>query len=263
MVLWTLSTLTLSTQAVAQARDDRGLKIVEAAIDALGGQAYLDLRDYRAEGRAFSFDRFEDLSGMAPMITYEHYPDKFRQEIGKKRDVIYVMNGDHAWDANFKGVAEMPDAERERIQLSRQLSIDTILRFRTKEPGVEFNYLGVDFVDGRQVDKVEFADRENNAAVLSFDSSTHLPLRREWERKLPNHQREQNLELLSKYLAAKNSSVLFPYYIHRERNGQKIFESFLSEVTVGKVSAGLFERPSGKERIDVPSRNATKKGGGN
>ena len=247
--------LLISSDAVAQTRDlDRGRKIIDQAIQALGGQAYLNVRDYRGEGTAYSFTRFEELSGRAPLVNYERYPDKFRQEIGKKHDAIYVVNGDQGWDANYKGVAKMADTEVERIRFGRSLSVDTILRFRLKEPGIALTYTGTDFIDGRLVERVEFADADNNLVTISFDHLSHLPLRREWERPLPNHEREQNVETLSKYLAAKNSSVLFAYYVRRERNGIKIFEAFFNAIEVGKAPEPLFERPPGKERIDVPSR---------
>jgi hypothetical protein len=247
--------LLLSGAAAAQTRDiDRGRKIVDQAIQALGGQAWLNTRDYRAEGTAFSFTRFEEMAGRSPLVNYERYPDKFRQEVGKHHDAIYIVNGEQGWDADYKGVAKMAEAEVERIRFGRSLNVDTILRFRLKEPGITLTFTGTDMIDGRIVEKVEFADAGNNVVTISFDQMSHLPLRREWERKLPNREREQNVETLGKYVRAKNSEALFPYYIRRERNGFKIFEAFYNEVEVGKAPESLFERPGGKERIDVPSR---------
>lgn len=251
--------LLVTGAALAQSGDiDRGRKIVDQAIQALGGQAYLSVRDYRAEGTAYSFTRFEELSGRSPLVNYERLPDKFRQEAGKHHEAIYIVNGDHGWDVDYKGVAEMKEAEVARIRFGRSLNVDTILRFRLKEPGTSITFVGPDVIDGRQVEKVEFADPENNIVTISFDQQSHLPLRREWERKLPNHEREDNVETLGKYVSAKNGSVLFPYYIRRERNGIKIFEAFWDGVEIGKAPESLFERPAGKERIDVPSLNKKK-----
>jgi hypothetical protein len=244
----------------AQDRDaERGRKIIDQAIQALGGPVYLTLRDYKTEGRAFSFDRWEEINGLSPIVNYERLPDKFRQVIGKKRDVIYVLNGDQGWDSNFRGVALMATAEVERIKLSRSLSFDVVLRFRLKEAGISVLALGTDFVEGRPVDIVEVADNENRVVRMGFDQQTHLPVRREWERTLPNRQREQWVETLGKYHAAKNSPVQFPFYIRREKNGIKVYEGFVTEVEVNsRHSDSLFQRPEGKERIDVPSRRSGK-----
>ncbi len=233
----------------------RGRQILDQAVEALGGQAYLNLRDYRTEGRAFSFDHWEEISGMAPLINYQRLPDKLRQVQGKDHDVIMVINGDKGWDSTYRGVAALPAAEIERSQLSRKLSFDVILRFRLKEPGAAALFTGTDFVDGQPVDVVEFSDADLNVVKLGLAHETHLPVRREWERKLPNHEREQNVETLGKYHAAKGSVVQFPFYVLRERNGMKVFEAFIEEIdATHRLDDSLFERPKGKERIDVPSR---------
>src|SRR5258707_15267670 len=111
-----------------------------------------------SERRAFSFSRFEEVEDMAPIINYERLPGKFRQIIGKKRDIIYVVNGDHGWDSNFRGAAPMPASEIERIKLGRMLSFDVVLRFRLKEPGLSILFIGTDFVESRLVEIVEVAD---------------------------------------------------------------------------------------------------------
>jgi hypothetical protein len=253
-----LGVLLLSAALAAQTRDPvKGQKILEQAIQALGGSAYLNARDMRAEGRAYQFTRYEELSGMARIITYEKFPDKYRQEIGKDRDIIFVLNGEKAWDANFRGVAELPAEEVERIRLTRELSVDNILRYRLKEPGLEIAYTGLDLVDGRAADLVEIVDAQNRTVVIAFDQGNHLPLRREWERRLPRtNEREENVEILGKYLKLKGSNVTVPLYIRRERNGIKTFETFLTEAVINAgVSDALFHRPAGPERPD-PRRRA-------
>jgi hypothetical protein len=248
--------LLLSPPILAQdAAAARGRQILNQAIQALGGQAYLGLRDYRMEGRGFSFDHLERITGMAPILELDRLPDKYRQAQGKNRDYIVVVNDDKGWDSSFRGVAPLPAADVERIRLSRKASFDVILRFRLNEPGVEVLYTGTDFVDGQPVDVVEFSDADVNVVKLGLAHETHLPVRREWERKLPNHVREQNVETLSKYHAAKGSIVQFPFYIGRERNGIKVFEFFITEIdTNHRLDDSMFERPPGPERIDVPSR---------
>ncbi len=245
----------------AQTRDPaRGRQVLEQAIQALGGPAFLNAREFRAEGRGFQFSRYEELSGMAKLVIFEKYPDKLRQEIGKDRDIIFVFNGGHAWEKTFRGVQELPPEEVERIRFNRELSVENILRFRIEEQGLEVAHVGADLVDGRPVDLVEIVDAQNRMVTIAFDQASHLPLRREWERRNPKtREREVNVETLGKYLAAKAGSksaspqeagpVLAPYYSRRERNGIKVFELFLTEATVNpKLSDQLFQRPPGPDR---------------
>lgn len=243
----------------AQTRDAaRGRKVLEAAIEALGGPAFLEANNFRSEGRAFQFSRYEELSGMARFVAFERLPDKYRQEYGKDRDVIFVLNGEHGWEKTFRGVQELPPEEIERIRLNRSLAVENILRFRRNEEGLEVAYTGTDLVDGRAADLVEIVDSQNRTVTIAFDQASHLPLRRAWERRNPKtRERELNEEILGKYLPAKPAGkaaktaakVLAPYYTRRERNGIKIFEVFLTGVEYNvKIAASHFERPPGPER---------------
>ncbi len=247
----------------------RGRQILDQAIQALGGPAYLNERNYRAQGRAYQFSR-EQLSGMARIVVYEEFPDKYRQEIEK--DIVFVLNDDHGWEGTFRGVRELPREEMERIRLGRDLSVDNFLRFRLKEtglhptalppsgtgaagtPGLEAAFVGTDLVDGRESEIVQVTDAQNRTVTIAFDQSSHLPVRREWERRDPKtREREINVETLGKYLAVKSGKaggpLLAPYYIRREHNGIKIFEVFLTEVSSNvRLSESLFERPRGPDR---------------
>ena len=249
--------LMISACAAGQARDpERGKKILEQTVQALGGAAYLNTREFRTEGRAYQFDRYEELAGMARIVNYEKQPDKFRQEMGKDGDVVYIVNGEHGWEQTFRGVKEMLPTDVERIRSARELSVDSILRFRLKEPGLEVAHMGTDIMDGRTVDLIEIVDAQNRVVNLTVDRKSHLPIRREWVRRIPKTgDREENVETLGKYIRAKGTSIMMPTYIRRERNGIKIFEAFYNEVQAGsKLADSFFERPPGPELKDPRRR---------
>jgi hypothetical protein len=252
-----LGCLLICCSVAAQARDpERGKKVLAEAIRALGGDAYLNAREFRSVGRAYQFDRYEELAGMARVVNYEKQPDKFRQEMGKRGDVVFVFNGERGWEQTFRGVKEMLPAEVERIRIGRELSLDSLLRFRLKEPGLEVTHTGTDIIDGRTVDLVEIVDSQNRMVNLTIDRNSHLPVRREWVRfNERTREREENVETLGKYVRARGLSIMMPTYIRRERNGIKLFEAFFTEVYAGgHLADSLFERPSGKELKDPRRR---------
>ena len=117
-------------------REAKGRALLDATIQALGGQTYLNAKDLRAEGRAYQFNRYEELSGLAKFIEYERFPDKVRQELGQDKDLIIIYNGDKGWEKDFRGVREMTEDEMKRVRENRLMSVDNILRFRLKEPGL-------------------------------------------------------------------------------------------------------------------------------
>ena len=164
---------------------DRGRAILEVAIEKLGGAAFLEARDLRAEGRAFQFGRDERLSRLDRFVVYEKFPDKKRQELDKDKDRIVVFNGDQGWDKTFRGVREYSPEEMQRIRESNLLSVEHILRYRMNEPGLLVRYAGRDMIARRPVDLVEVVDAENRAVTIAVERASKLPVRREWSRRNP------------------------------------------------------------------------------
>ena len=227
---------------------DKGRAILHATIEKMGGAAFLKARDLRAEGRAFQFDRQERLSGLARFVVYEKFPDKERQELGKDKDLIVVFNGDQGWDKTFRGVREYSPEEMRRIRNSNLLSVEHILRYRMNEPGLLVRHVGGDMIARRPVDLVEVVDAENRAVTIAVERDSKLPVRRQWSRRNPRTRvRETEVEVLGKY--QKVNGILTPYYRLRERNGQKIFEAFLTRAAYNvNPPDSLFQRPPGPKR---------------
>src|SRR5579871_5499966 len=72
--------------------------LLDQAIEALGGQAYLDIQDISQEGRTYSFYHGQPSSYGVQFWRFYKYPDKDRVELTKKRDVAYVNNGDKGYE---------------------------------------------------------------------------------------------------------------------------------------------------------------------
>ncbi len=243
-----------ATQEQAPSAADKGRAILEAAIQALGGQAFLSARDVRAEGRAYQFGREQELSGMARFAEYEKFPDKVRQELGKDKDIIIVFNGEKGWDKDFHGVREYAADEMQRVLQNRVLSVEHILRYRLNEPGLTMRYVGGDIIASRPVDLVEVTDAENRVVTIAVEQASKLPVRREWSRRNPQTRvRENEMEVLGNY--QKAGAILTPFYVRRERDGQKMFEVFLTSAAYNVNPAdSLFDRPPGPERRDPHRR---------
>src|SRR6266446_2005184 len=56
-------------------------------------------------------------------------------------------------------------------------SMNNMLRSRMNEDGVEFRDAGTDIVDLKEVEWIEFSDRDHRALRMAVEKSTHLPLR--------------------------------------------------------------------------------------
>src|ERR1700730_1621798 len=76
--------------------------VLDQAIQALGGQAYLNIQDISQEGRTYSFYHGRPNSLGIVVWGFYKYPDKDRIELTKKRDVIYVYNADKGYEITYK-----------------------------------------------------------------------------------------------------------------------------------------------------------------
>ena len=94
---------------VAQENAAKAKTLIDQAIQALGGQAWLNIQDMTQQGRTYSFHRNEATSAGVLFWRFVKFPDKERVEVTKQRDVAYVYNGEHGYEITFKGTAAIED----------------------------------------------------------------------------------------------------------------------------------------------------------
>src|SRR5581483_6957148 len=150
------------TAARAETAEERGKRIVDEAIAALGGPAFLGVNNIVETGRMYSFYR-EKLQGLAVATLYTEYrrpagADKLavsqRQSFGKNNKEIYsvLFTPSEAWDITFRGARPLASDRFPRYKLSTMHDIFYILRERLHEPGMIFVSKGSDVLDNRPVE---------------------------------------------------------------------------------------------------------------
>jgi hypothetical protein len=149
-------------------------QILQQLTDALGGAAYLEVRESDCEGRLARFGHNGELTGYTNFKDYWRYPDKNRTDYSKKGVIINLYNGDRGWTLDRGGVSELPATSVADFQELTKKDINNLLRLRVKEPGMVFRYGGQDIVDLKTVDWVEISDREERTFRIAVDRSSHL-----------------------------------------------------------------------------------------
>src|ERR1051326_363914 len=76
--------------------------VLNQAVQALGGQAYLNIKDMSQEGRTYAFDHGQPAGGSIPFWLFWKAPDQQRIEITKQRDIIYIFTGGKGYEKTFK-----------------------------------------------------------------------------------------------------------------------------------------------------------------
>jgi len=214
--------------------------LLDQAIQALGGPAYLEIQDTSQEGRSYSFYHGRPNSTGLLFWRFTKFPDKERVELTKKRDVVYVYNGNQGFEITFKGTAtEDPKTMSEYIR-RRHYSLDWVLRRWLKEPGIALFFDGSAVADQKQAEQVTILNASNEAVTLYLDAVTHLPIKKSFTWRDPVD-KEKNVEeeVFDSYRMVQG--VMTPHSITRFYNGDMALQRFLSTVSYNQgLSDSMF-----------------------
>jgi hypothetical protein len=253
----------ISSQAQAQVQtqaEKRGKELIDQAVQALGGENFLNMQDRIETGRAYSYYR-DQISGLSIAKIYTRYitvaPDKSGEEVaqrereafGKDEDssVIFTENG--GWEVNWRGSKELPKDQLDRYRDTTLRNVLYIFRQRLKEPGMIFESRGAEVFENQPVDIVDITDSQNRLVTVYLHQSTKLPVRQVYAHHNPlTKERDEEVTLFSRYRDV-GSGVQWPLQIRRERNGEKTYEIFSESVLINQdLTDDLFSLPTGNEK---------------
>jgi hypothetical protein len=246
----------------AQTKQERGRKIVDEMIAALGGQNFLEMKDRVEFGRAYSFYR-EQLTGLSIARFSTRYPAtgkpgelaiEERQAFGKKEDAGAIFAAGKGWQFSFRGARPMPEDTYERYRLSTTNNLFYILRQRLKEPGMTFEYQKTDVYDNAPVNVVDITDGENRTVTVYIHASTKLPMRQIYFRRDPKtRDRNEEVTTFSKFRDV-GGGVQWPFAIQRERNGEKLLELYSDTVSINQDLPGSLFQVEGRMTVLPPAK---------
>ena len=236
----------------AEAPADRGKRVVEDALKALGGDAFRHVEDRVESGRAYSFYR-EELSGLSIARIYTRYltpvPGQIavreRQAFGKDEYSSVLFNETGAWELTFRGARPLADERYAAYKDSTLRNIFYILRQRLDEPGLTFYSQGSDLLQNQAVEIVDITDSDNRTVTIYFSQATKLPVRQVFKRRNTEFKTwDEEVTIYSKYRDV-GGGVKWPFEVHRERNGEKIYEMFSDSVEINRnLKDDLFTLPA-------------------
>lgn len=224
-----------------QGNSQKAKQIIDQAIQALGGEAYLNISDMKTEGRAYSFHHGQPNSVGTVFWRFRKFPDKDRIELTKKRDVIQIYSGDKGYEITYKGVRnlEMKD-QLEPYLRRRHYSVDLVLRQWLHQPGVALFYEGQKVAAQKETDQVTIMNK-NEAVTLNVDINTHLPVKKSYSWRDPaDKERNVEDEIFDNYRPIQN--IMTPFDTTRVYNGEMSAQTFLTNASYNQgLSDTLFD----------------------
>lgn len=219
--------------------------ILEQAIQALGGQNYLNLRDREQQGRIYGFHHGRATGAGGVFWGFYEFPDKERLELTKERDIAELYVGNRAWELTYKGAHPLEKKDLEDYLRRRKFSLDIVLRTWVNDPSVVLLSEGFAIAAQHPSQQVTLINAHDEAVTLYFDNDTHLPVKKSFTWRDPvDKQKNLEEEVYENYRSA--SGVMVPYSFTRFFNGDMASQRFLNSVTINQpLDPAMFDPNSG------------------
>jgi hypothetical protein len=214
--------------------------LLDQMVQALGGQAYLNIQDISQQGRTYSFYHGQPNSVGTLFWRFYRYPDKERIELTKQRDVAFVYNGDKGYEITYKGTAlEDPKTVTEYVR-RRQHSLEWLVRKWLNEPGIALFYEGSTVAEEHPAEQVTILSPKNDSVTIYISTDNHLPIKKSYSWRDPMDKlRSTEDEVYDGYRNVQG--IMTPFSITRFLNGDMSNQRFLNSVTYNTgVSVSLF-----------------------
>jgi hypothetical protein len=239
--------LLVGSRLFARGQDEAKIqKLFQDAIQAMGGDAFLNVTDMVSNGTFYLFDREGNSSDLVKFDDYTKLPDKNRSEAGnrkKERDVtVFNLEKKEGWI--LEGQKDTRDATPDEMEVFKnevKHSLDTIFRTRYKDPENKLFYLGPSDADV-QLEMVRLLDPENDEVTIYFDRLSKLPAKLEYQvvDKRGLHYRET--QEFSQWHVIQGVNT--PLRIDIARNGHKYIQQFVLKITYNtKLQDSFFSKP--------------------
>ncbi len=244
MLAWALAAPTPS--AAAQNGDDAAAKNAQQAraaldrmVQALGGQAWLDMKNQEREGFIAAFFHGNPDAGTTLYYEFHQWPDHDRVDVTKHRDVVEFYVGNEGWEVTYRGKKPMDKELLDDFIRRRDHSIETAIKVWLKDPNTILVYEGQHLVERKLGEQVTLISADNESITILMDTQTHLPLERIFQWRDPLYKdKNTDAEEYDDYHTMDGFPT--PFSITRYKNGEMWRQYYIKKVTFNQTLPGDF-----------------------
>jgi hypothetical protein len=228
--------------------------LVDQAIQALGGQTYLAIRDREQQGRGYGFHHGRPTGSGGVFWSFTEFPDKERVELDKERAIAELYVGNKGYEITYKGAHPIEPKDLVDYLRRRRFALDTVLRTWVNDPGVVLLFEGPAVAAQHPAQQVTLINAQNESVTLYFDTDTHLPVKKSFSWRDPvDRQKNLEEEVYENYRPV--SGIMAPYNVTRYFNGDMASQRFLNSVTINQgLDQTMFDPNSGYNPNKAPSK---------
>lgn len=218
-----------SPEDEAQKNANQARATLDAMVKALGGQAWLNIKNMEREGHIATFYQGNPNPATTEYFSFHQWPDRDRTEYTKHRDVVQLLVGHQGWEVTYRGKKAWDKDTIEEALRSRDHSIETAVKVWLKDPKTLLLYEGQRMAERRLAEQVTLISPENESVTILMDAETHLPLQRTFEwRDSTYHDKNTDTEEYDDYHTIDGIPTALT--ITRLKNGEIVRQYFATHV---------------------------------
>jgi hypothetical protein len=239
---------------IDQANARKAREMLDQAIQALGGQAYLTARDKQEQGRVYSFYHGRPTSNGVQYWRFVEYPDKERVEVTPQRDIAQIYVGDKGYEVTYKGPRAIEKKDMDDYVRRHRLSLEVILRTWVNDPSVALFFDGAALAGNLAAQKVTLINAKDESVSLYFDIDTNLPIMKSYSWRDPvDHEKNTEEETYNGYRVIQGINTYFGFT--RYFNGDMQTERFINSASYNQgLTPAMFDANSGYNPMKVESK---------
>jgi len=242
-----LTTQTQTTDDASQKNAKQARTALDAMVQALGGQAWLNLKTQMRQGQVAAFFHGKPSGGTTDFWEYHVWPDKDRVEYTKHRDVLQFYLGSEGWEVTYRGKKALPQEQVDDFLRRRDHSIETAVKTWLNDPKTILVYEGQRLAERHLAEQVTLISAQNEAVTILMDVQTHLPLRRTFQWRDPVYM-DKNLDAEEYDDYHTVGGLPTPFMITRFKNDDMISQRFMDKVTYNQPLGDDFWSVDASER---------------
>ena len=220
-----------STQEDASAKKARAA--LDAMVQALGGDKWLNQQNSRAEGRIAGFYQGKP-TGATVRYWEWRTPAAERTDLTEttkdKHNWSQIFEGKNCWEITFRGKNPLPKDQCAAAIRRRDHSIDAAVHVWMKQPGTILMYEGQSLAERHLAEQVTLLNADNDSITIQIDAMNHLPLRCSWSWRDPVYKdKDEDVEEFDDYHLI--DGIQTPFTITRLHNGDMTQQRFIFKAT--------------------------------
>jgi hypothetical protein len=244
---------------IEQENAHKARALIEQGIQALGGQAWLNLRNKEEQGRVYSFYHGRPTSNGVVYWRFTEYPDKERVELTQQRDVAELYIGNKGIEVTYKGPREIEKKDMDDYLRRRRFSLENILKNWVNDPTVALFFDGAALAGNLAAQKVTLINNKDEAIDLYFDIDTNLPIMKSYTWRDPtDHEKNTEEETWNGYRSVQG--IMTPFGFTRYYNGDMQTERFINSASYDQqLNPAMFDPNSGYNALKEAEKAEKKK----